>query len=328
MTTDRLNLLEVKDLVQYFELPLSWVDKCLGKERRLVHAVNGVSFEIEPGEVFSLVGESGCGKSTIARTVVRLLAPRSGEIVFEGKEIGRLNDRELRPVRREIQMVFQNPYASLDPRQRVGEILMEPLLFHGIAESKEEAVERVSRLMDIIGLHRDQADRYPHQFSGGQRQRVGIARALATNPKLIVADEPVSALDVSIQAQILNLMMDLRREFHLSYLFISHNLAVVRHVTDRVGIMYLGFIVEQARCDDIFERPLHPYTQALLDAAPSVDKSRIQAPLSGDVPSPMILPPGCVFASRCPRREKLCDEERPTLKKTGLRQVACHFAEC
>ncbi|MDR1875843.1 MAG: ATP-binding cassette domain-containing protein [Synergistaceae bacterium] len=321
------SLLQVKNLVQHFELPLSWMDRCLRRERRFVHAVNGVSFEIGPGEVFSLVGESGCGKSTIARTVVRLLTPRSGEIVFEGREIGRLKARELRPIRREIQMVFQNPYASLDPRQRVGEILMEPLLFHGIAGSREEALERMFRLMDITGLHRDQANRYPHQFSGGQRQRIGIARALATGPKLIVADEPVSALDVSIQAQILNLMMDLREEFHLSYLFISHNLAVVRHVTDRVGIMYLGFIVEQAGCDDIFEHPLHPYTKALLDAAPSVDKDHIEAPLSGEVPSPLTLPPGCVFASRCPKREKLCDEERPPLKKNGSREVACHFVE-
>ncbi|MDR1649185.1 MAG: ATP-binding cassette domain-containing protein [Synergistaceae bacterium] len=319
-------LLEVKNLVQEFELPSSWLERCLRKERRVVRAVNGVSFSIEPGEVFSLVGESGCGKSTTARTVVRLLSPKSGEIVFEGRDIGRLSARELMPVRREMQMVFQNPYASLDPRQKVSDILMEPLLFHGIARNREEAMERALRLMDTIGLNRDQADRYPHQFSGGQRQRIGIARALATGPKLIVADEPVSALDVSVQAQILNLMMDLRREFGLSYLFIAHNLSVVQRVTDRVGIMYLGFIVEQGGCDEIFDRPLHPYTQALLDAAPSVDKRGIRAPLSGDVPSPTNLPPGCVFASRCPRRrDKLCDEERPRLLPDGSREIACHY---
>jgi oligopeptide/dipeptide ABC transporter ATP-binding protein len=324
---ERATLLEVKNLVQEFELPSSWLERRLGKERRIVHAVNGVSFEIEAGEVFSLVGESGCGKSTTARTVVRLLSPKSGEIFFEGGEIGRLNSRELRPVRRKMQMVFQNPYASLDPRQKVSDILMEPLLFHGIVRSREEARERSLELMDTIGMNRDQADRYPHQFSGGQRQRIGIARALATNPKLIVADEPVSALDVSVQAQILNLMMDLRRKFGLSYLFIAHNLSVVQRVTDKVGIMYLGFIVEQGGCDEVFDRPLHPYTQALLDAAPSVDKRGIQAPLSGDVPSPMNLPPGCVFASRCPkRRGKLCDEKRPSLKINGSRQVACHWA--
>jgi oligopeptide/dipeptide ABC transporter ATP-binding protein len=319
-------LLKVKNLIQEFELPSSWLERCLGKEKKIVHAVNDVSFEIEAGEVFSLVGESGCGKSTTARTVVRLLSPKKGEIFFEDKEIGRLNSRELRPVRRKMQMVFQNPYASLDPRQKVSDILMEPLLFHGIARSREEALERSLELMDTIGLNRDQAGRYPHQFSGGQRQRIGIARALATNPKLIVADEPVSALDVSVQAQILNLMMDLRQEFGLSYLFIAHNLSVVQRVTDRVGIMYLGFIVEQGSCDEVFDRPLHPYTQALLDAAPSVDKRGIHAPLSGDVPSPMNLPSGCVFASRCPKlREKLCDEKRPSLRRNGSRQVACHF---
>ncbi len=320
------NLLEVTDLVQYFEQPVSWLERCFGREKRFVRAVNKVSFHIRPGEVFSLVGESGCGKSTTARTVVRLLEPKEGSILFEGREIGRLSAPELRPIRRRMQMIFQNPYASLDPRQKIGDILMEPLLFHGIARDKAEATERMLRLMDTIGLHRDQAQRYPHQFSGGQRQRIGIARALATDPKLIVADEPVSALDVSIQAQILNLMMDLRREFGLSYLFIAHDLSVVRHVTDRVGIMYLGFIVEQGECEDVFERPLHPYTRALLEAAPSVDKKGIHAPLAGDVPSPLNLPPGCPFASRCPLREARCDAERPELRTSGTREVACHFA--
>ena len=326
MTVGTVNLLEVNNLVQYFEQPVSWLERCFGREKRLVRAVNSVSFHIKPGEVFSLVGESGCGKSTTARTIVRLLSPKSGEILFEGEDITRLQGPELRPLRRKMQMIFQNPYASLDPRQKVGDILMEPLLFHGIAKTKADASDRMLRLMDTIGLHRDQADRYPHQFSGGQRQRIGIARALATDPKLIVADEPVSALDVSIQAQILNLMMDLREEFGLSYLFIAHDLSVVRHVTDRLGIMYLGFIVEQGACDDVFERPLHPYTKALLEAAPSVDKKSIHAPLYGDVPSPLDLPPGCPFASRCPLREQRCDDERPELRVSGTREVACHFA--
>ena len=321
------NLLEVRDLVQSFEQPVTFLEKLFGRQRRIVHAVNGVSFHVRPGEVFSLVGESGCGKSTTARTIVRLLSPQSGTILFDGEDIGNADVKALIPLRRKIQMVFQNPYASLDPRQRVGEIIMEPLLFHGIAGSKAEARERMLRLMDTIGLHRDQADRYPHQFSGGQRQRIGIARALATDPMMIVADEPVSALDVSIQAQILNLMMDLREEFGLSYLFIAHDLSVVRHVTDRVAIMYLGFIVEQGSGDDVFEHPLHPYTAALLDAAPSIDKTDIHAPLAGDVPSPIDLPHGCPFASRCVKHQPICDMERPLLRRSGTREVACHFAE-
>jgi oligopeptide/dipeptide ABC transporter, ATP-binding protein, C-terminal domain len=320
-------LLEVDNLYQHFEQPRSLLEKVLGKPRRVVRAVNGVSFFIRPGEVFSLVGESGCGKSTTARTVVRLLAPKSGSITFEGTDISSLHGKDLRPLRRRMQMVFQNPYASLDPRQKVAEILMEPLLFHNIAANRADARERMYRLLDVIGLHREQADRYPHQFSGGQRQRIGIARALATDPRLIVADEPVSALDVSIQAQILNLMMDLREEFNLSYLFIAHDLSVVRHVTDRVGIMYLGFIVEQGLCEDVFERPLHPYTKALLESAPSVDKKGIHVPLSGDVPSPLDLPIGCPFASRCNKKQSLCDTERPTLQRKDERAVACHFVD-
>lgn len=321
------NLLEVRDLVQSFEQPIGFLDKLFGKSKRVVHAVNGVNFYVKSGEVFSLVGESGCGKSTTARTVVRLLAPKSGLIHFDGEDISHADAKALLPLRRKIQMVFQNPYASLDPRQRVGDIIMEPLLFHSIATSRAEARELMLKLMDTIGLHRDQADRYPHQFSGGQRQRIGIARALATNPKMIVADEPVSALDVSTQAQILNLMMDLREEFGLSYLFIAHDLSVVRHVTDRVAIMYLGFIVEQGGVSDVFEHPLHPYTTALLDAAPSIGKASIQAPLFGDAPSSIDLPIGCPFVSRCVKRQSMCSEERPLLRRKGVREVACHLAE-
>ncbi|MDR2528745.1 MAG: ATP-binding cassette domain-containing protein [Synergistaceae bacterium] len=322
-------LLEVRGLVQYFDRPLSWLERCLGRAGSRVHAVNGVDFRIFRGEVFSLVGESGCGKSTTARTVVRLLEPKSGQVFFEGRDIAQLDSQEMMPYRRKIQMVFQNPYASLDPRQKIGDIIMEPILFHKLATSRDEAREQMLRLLDRIGLQRDQADRYPHQFSGGQRQRIGIARALATNPKLIVADEPVSALDVSVQAQILNLMMDLRESGRLSYLFIAHDLSVVRHVTDRLAIMYLGFIVEEGTGEEVFERPLHPYTATLLEAAPAIDKKFLHPVLPGDAPSPLSLPPGCAFASRCPRREPQCERERPPLRRVeesgAVRKVACHF---
>lgn len=258
MNASRETLLEVRGLVQHFESRASLWDRFRALPPRRVYAVNGIDFEVAAGEVFSLVGESGCGKSTTARTIVRLLKPQAGSIRFEGTNIASLTQSELLPLRPRMQMVFQNPYASLDPRQKVGDILMEPLLFHKIAANRREAYERMLDLLDTIGLHRSQADRYPHQFSGGQRQRIGIARALATEPRLIVADEPVSALDVSIQAQILNLMSDLRERYGLSYLFIAHDLSVVRHITDRLAIMYLGFIMEAGSRDDVFDSPLHP----------------------------------------------------------------------
>jgi oligopeptide/dipeptide ABC transporter ATP-binding protein len=320
------NILEVEGLVQYFDQTRPFLERMLTREpRRRVHAVNRVAFHIGEGEVFSLVGESGCGKSTTAKAVVRLLKPQEGRIVFEGVDIAPLGQRQLLPVRPRIQMIFQNPYASLDPRQKVGEMIMEPLLFHKLAADRKEARERMLGLMETIGLHPEQADRYPHQFSGGQRQRLGIARALATQPRLVVADEPVSALDVSVQAQILNLMMDLRERFGLTCLFIAHDLSVVRHISDRVAIMYLGFIMEQGGRDDIFERPLHPYTEALLASAPSLEKRSIHVPLSGDVPSPLNLPAGCAFVSRCPRKIARCAEERPQLRESGGRHVACHL---
>ena len=292
---------------------------------KTVHAVNGVSFDILRGEVFSLVGESGCGKSTTARTVVRLLEPKAGRIVFDGEDITAYSPSRMMPVRKKMQMIFQDPYASLNPRQRIKNIIMEPMLFHRTVSGKDEAESRMLRLLDIVGFRPEQADRYPHQFSGGQRQRIGIARALATNPSFIVADEPVSALDVSIQAQVLNLMMDLRDEFGLSYLFIAHDLSVVRHVTERLGIMYLGFIVEKGDRDSIFGRPLHPYTEALLAAAPTLDREKAAAPLQGDVPSPITLPPGCPFAGRCPRKMEVCDARRPSLLPVEGRMVACHL---
>ncbi|GHT01382.1 ABC transporter ATP-binding protein [Synergistales bacterium] len=320
------NILEVDGLVQYFDRSRPFLERILTRARDMrVHAVNRVTFDVKEGEVFSLVGESGCGKSTTARTIVRLIDPKEGRIIFEGQDIAGLDQRQLLPFRPRIQMIFQNPYASLDPRQKVGEMIMEPLLFHGIAANRKEANARMIELLDMIGLHPEQAGRYPHQFSGGQRQRLGIARALATSPRFVVADEPVSALDVSVQAQVLNLMMDLRERLGLTCLFIAHDLSVVRHISDRVAIMYLGFIVEQGNRDDIFDAPLHPYTEALLAAAPSLEKRFIHVPLFGDVPSPLNLPTGCAFASRCPRRIGRCRDERPQLRESGGRRVACHL---
>ena len=319
-------LLEVSNLVQSFAQPRGILDRLAGKPQKVVHAVNGVSFAVRRGEVFSLVGESGCGKSTTARTIVRLLEPKSGSIVFDGEDISKFSASEMMPVRKKMQMIFQDPYASLNPRQRIKDIIMEPMIFHGIASGRDDAHEKMFRLLDIVGFRPEQADRYPHQFSGGQRQRIGIARALSVNPAFIVADEPVSALDVSIQAQVLNLMMDLRDEFNLSYLFIAHDLSVVRHVTERVGIMYLGFIVEQGDCDAIFGNPVHPYTKALLAAAPTLDRIVAAEPLKGDVPSPITLPLGCPFANRCPQRREICTTTRPELREHSGRIVACHLS--
>ena len=273
-------LIEVKNVCQEFHLTKGLLQSLrfekgkLVKEDKVVHAVNDVSFEIKKGEVFSLVGESGCGKSTTARTVIRLLEPTSGQVLYKGKDISHLGPNELLPYRKSMQMIFQDPYASLNPRQRVADIIMEPLLFHGIAKTKEEARERCMNILARVGLRPEQAGRYPHQFSGGQRQRIGIARALAVNPEFIIADEPVSALDVSIQAQILNLLMDLKDEFNFSYLFIAHDLSVVRHISDRLGVMYLGSIVEMGDKHTLFTNPVHPYTKVLFAAVPTVAKSR------------------------------------------------------
>ena len=319
------NILEVRELVQHFSQPQPLLDKISGRERRVVHAVNGVSFDIRRGEVFSLVGESGCGKSTTARTITRLLEPCSGTINFDGEDISKYSPSHLLPVRKKMQMIFQDPYASLNPRQSIGSIIMEPMLFHRTASSREEARARMLELLERVGFRPEQAERYPHQFSGGQRQRVGIARALSTNPSFIVADEPVSALDVSIQAQILNLMMDLKDEMGLSYLFIAHDLSVVRHVTDRLAIMYLGFIVESGDRETIFENPMHPYTQSLLAAAPVIGKREKPEPLSGDVPSPINLPEGCPFANRCPKKKDICTKVRPEQKNIEGRLISCHL---
>ena len=327
-------LIEVKNVCQEFHLTKGLLQSLrfekgkLVKEDKVVHAVNDVSFEIKKGEVFSLVGESGCGKSTTARTVIRLLEPTSGQVLYKGKDISHLGPNELLPYRKSMQMIFQDPYASLNPRQRVADIIMEPLLFHGIAKTKEEARERCMSILARVGLRPEQAGRYPHQFSGGQRQRIGIARALAVNPEFIIADEPVSALDVSIQAQILNLLMDLKDEFNFSYLFIAHDLSVVRHISDRLGVMYLGSIVEMGDKHTLFTNTVHPYTKVLFAAVPTVgEKPLVQGiDAKGEIPSPVNLPKGCYFSDRCPYATDRCRQEKPVLREVEPgHMAACHL---
>jgi oligopeptide/dipeptide ABC transporter ATP-binding protein len=293
----------------------------------LVFAVDGVSFTIGEGETLGLVGESGCGKSTVGRAILRLIEPTAGHIHVAGQDITTLSNREMRPFRRELQIIFQDPFSSLNPRMTAGDIVGEPLRTHGLATGKA-ARERVAKLFDRVGLSRAQMNNYPHQFSGGQRQRIGIARALALNPKLIVCDEPVSALDVSIQAQVINLLMDLQRDLKLSYLFISHNLAVVEHISHRIAVMYLGRIVELADKTTIFTKPGHPYTEALLSAIPVPDPAirETKRVLQGDVPSPLHPPPGCHFHTRCPYAVARCKVETPLLREIAPGQhVACHL---
>ena len=323
-------LLEVEDLARYFDVSPPLLTRLLNRRPRLIlRAVDGVGFAIRRGETFSLVGESGCGKSTVARLIVGLYAPTRGAIRFEGTDLTTLRGRAAQvPFRRRMQMIFQDPYASLNPRWRVRSIVAEPLRAFGLAGGEAELRERVGRLLSQVGLSPRDGDKFPHEFSGGQRQRISIARALAGEPQFLVCDEPTSALDVSVQAQILNLMKDLQRRLGLTYLFISHNLAVVRHISDRVGVMYLGKLVEVADTRTLFARPRHPYTRLLLDTIPDLEMTgRERQPVRGEVPSPIAPPPGCPFHPRCPFANERCRAEVPLLKPYGETLAACHGVE-
>lgn len=304
-------LLSVKDLCQYYK-----VNKGLFGKTQYVKAVDGVNFEVYRGEVFGIVGESGCGKSTLGKTICKLIEPTAGSIEFEGRDITHLTRKDMREVRKDMQMVFQDPYASLNPRMSVRNIVAEPLKIHGLDESRVSTDKKVIELLQKVGLDSYHAVRYPHEFSGGQRQRIGIARAIAINPKLVIADEPVSALDVSIQSQVLNLMNQLKREMGLTYIFIAHDLSVVEHISDRVGVMYLGNFVEIADKKSLYVNPLHPYTQALLSAVPIPDPTvkRERIILQGNIPSPLNAPKGCKFHTRCPKAMPICSEVPPQKK--------------
>ena len=322
-------LVEVQDLAKVFDVSAPWLNRVVERQpRRFVHAVDGVSFSIEAGRTLALVGESGCGKSTVARLLVGLHAPSRGQVVFDGQPTQQARTSgETRQLRRRMQMIFQDPYASLNPRWRVKDIVGEPLREHGLVNGATE-LDQVEALLRAVGLAAADAGRYPHQFSGGQRQRISIARALATRPEFLVCDEPTSALDVSVQAQVLNLMKDLQRERGLTYLFISHNLAVVRHVSDDVGVMYLGRLVELAPKATLFAAPRHPYTRMLLDAIPDLHMSgRARTPVQGEVPNPLNPPSGCAFHPRCPHANARCSQERPRWQTLAGIQIACHAVE-
>ncbi len=327
LPADNHVLLKVDNLVKHFPVLRGVFQRQVGA----VHAVDGISFEIHKGETFGLVGESGCGKSTAGRTILQLYRPTAGHVYFQGKDLTQLRGEDLRRMRRQMQMIFQDPYASLNPRMTIAEIIAEPLQVHGVV-APPEIPGRVRELLKIVKLSPDFAPRYPHEFSGGQRQRIGIARALALNPDFIVCDEPISALDVSIQAQVINLLEELQDDFGLTYLFIAHDLSMVRHISDRVAVMYLGIIVELASVKELFRNPLHPYTQALLSAVPVpdpvVEEKRQRILLEGDVPSPVNPPSGCRFRTRCPLAADICAEVKPDFRELSPGHwAACHFAE-
>ncbi|WP_176508722.1 MULTISPECIES: peptide ABC transporter ATP-binding protein [Pseudomonas] len=316
-------VLTARELTRHYE-----VSRGLFKGHALVRALNGVSFELEAGKTLAVVGESGCGKSTLARALTLIEEPSSGSLQIAGTEVKGASKSERKQLRRDVQMVFQSPYASLNPRQKIGDQLAEPLLIN-TSLSKTERREKVQKMMEQVGLRPEHYQRYPHMFSGGQRQRIALARAMMLQPKVLVADEPTSALDVSIQAQVLNLFMDLQKEFNTAYVFISHNLAVVRHVADQVLVMYLGRPAEMGPKEDIYEKPLHPYTQALLSATPAIhpDPLKPKIRIAGELPNPLNPPDGCAFHKRCPYATERCAKQVPALRQVSTRQVACHYAE-
>ncbi|MED1954162.1 dipeptide ABC transporter ATP-binding protein [Brevibacillus centrosporus] len=321
------SLVEVRNLKKYFEVQKSF----FGRSSTLLKAVDDVSFTISKGETFGLVGESGCGKSTIGRTLLKLYEPTGGDILYNGKSISSLKHKEMMPYRKKMQMIFQDPYASLDPRLTIAEIVGDPLVVHNIYQGKDR-IDRVKELIELVGLKADHLNRYPHEFSGGQRQRIGIARALAVEPEFIVCDEPISALDVSIQAQVVNMLEELQERFGLTYLFVSHDLSMVRHISHKVGVMYLGSLVEYADVNELYTNMQHPYTRALLSAVPIADPDTAEQSerihLQGDVPSPMNPPSGCTFRTRCPYAMSKCAEEKPRLRDMGNGHVvACHLIE-
>jgi peptide/nickel transport system ATP-binding protein len=326
-------IVRAEGLSKYFDVSPPWLNRVLERKPRLIlRAVDDVSFEIRRGETLSLVGESGCGKSTVARLLVGLYRPTKGNVQFFGHDLSEISSAHGRALRQKLQMIFQDPYASLNPRWRVADIIAEPLRTHGLGRSRSEIIERVDELLNQVKLSPADKEKYPHQFSGGQRQRLSIARALATKPEFLVCDEPTSALDVSVQAQVLNLMKDLQREMGLTYLFISHNLAVVHHISDRVGVMYLGRIVELAERSTLFDTPQHPYTRMLLDAIPDLEMTgRPRTPVAGEVPNPLNPPAGCTFNPRCPHANQRCRSEVPLVKlyshRGGSSLAACHAVE-
>ena len=328
MADNNMPLLKVEHLHKEFPTGSGFMGGKFSK--KVVSAVNDLSFEIRAGETFGLVGESGCGKSTTGRAIMHLDPPTSGKVYFEGRDISKMNKKELKAMRREMQFIFQDPYASLNPRMTIGEIISEPMVIHGIG-TPEERIERVRELLDVVGLNPEHINRYPHEFSGGQRQRVGIARSFILRPKLIICDEPVSALDVSIQAQVLNLLKDLQKQYGTAYLFIAHDLSVVHHISDRVAVMYLGKMVELSDWKSLYAEPNHPYTQALLSAVPipdpDVQQNRKRIILAGDPPSPIDPPSGCRFHTRCPIAQAKCSEEAPEFREIGEGHFcACHYA--